>query len=622
MKRRMSIYTLGALWLVSSVAYAQGFTNVTDESGLTALREQRAADWWVSGLHLVDLDTDGVLDVFLSSHGSYGALAALGDGTGHFTPVADGYPSSEIHIPYDFDEDGRLDLSMTYLDGGGQLWLNASSAGSVEFTETDITREGNTSRIQVMLDVDQDGIVDWVRSSETEDGVIVDRGDGTGHFEQGSLELPGLGNVNPMPVDLDADGDKDWVTSFGDYRYEPGMTSIYREDGELELVDVTTELGLYMDRISVQGIGDFDHDGDTDLIAIEDESFPPSVFLNDGHGALTKLDGAISGVPGQPNYPTWGLGVVTDLDNDGVADMLFAGRNYLHVLHGTGGGHFDYVNEEWGIVNTAEAAVDNGFAFGDVDGDGDLDLLGWKEIYPEQYFNLYRNDTAQRHWVRVRPVGLDGNRGAAGAKIRIYAAGSDQLLWYEEVGIYCRQVQPSYGYHFAETERHYGLGDRESVDITVEFYPSHKLVRQDGVAADQTVRIGEDGEGTIVESPSAGAGGAGGADGGNDAGAGSGGNASTNDGGVLASAGGTGSMPDDARAGSGGAPGDDLEHDAGAVPQTPDSSSGCACGVVRSSGHSASALALVMLGLAGLRQRSFKRRQSDPRRCCHRPPLQ
>ena len=85
--------------------------------------------------------------------------------------------------------------------------------------------------------------------------------------------------------------------------------------------------------------------------------------------------------------------------------------------------------------------------------------------------------------MRVRPVGLDGNRGAAGAKIRIYAAGTDELLWYEEVGIYCRQVQPGYGYHFAETERHFGLGDRESVDVTVEFYPSHKLVRQDGVSA-------------------------------------------------------------------------------------------------------------------------------------------
>ncbi len=50
----------------------------------------------MSGLHLVDLDGDGHLDVVLSSHGSYGALAALGDGTGAFTQAEGDYPTSEI----------------------------------------------------------------------------------------------------------------------------------------------------------------------------------------------------------------------------------------------------------------------------------------------------------------------------------------------------------------------------------------------------------------------------------------------------------------------------------------------------------------------------------------------
>ncbi|HMI90316.1 MAG TPA: CRTAC1 family protein, partial [Polyangiales bacterium] len=551
--RRMASGAALLLGCWASVGSAQGFTNVSAASGLDALRAEREADWWVSGLHFVDLDGDGALDVFLSSHGSSGALAALGDGMGHFTPVADGYPKSEIHIAYDVDEDGLVDLSMTHLDGGGRFWLNESSAGSLEFMATEVTREGNSSRVQVMLDVDQDGKVDWVRASESEDGVMVDLGDGHGQFAQAELELPGLANVNPIPVDLDGDGDKDWVTSWGDYRYEPGMANIYRENGRLELEDVTAQVGLYSDRLAIQGVGDFDQDGDVDLIAIEDESFPPSVFLNDGHGAFSQLDDAISGVPGSPGYPTWGLGVVTDLDNDGTADMLFGGRNYLHVLRGQGGGRFEYMNTAWGIVNTAEAAVDNGFAFGDIDGDGDLDLLGWKEIYPERYFNLYRNDAAPRHWVRVRPVGLAGNRGAAGAKIRIYAAGTDELLWYEDVGIYCRQVQPGYGYHLAETERHFGLGDRESVDITVEFYPSHKLVRRDDVPANQTVRIGEDGAGVIVPpSPSANAGaggGAGAADGGRSGGGGRSGASGGGAGGALAAGSGAAGAP---RAGTSG----------------------------------------------------------------------
>src|SRR5262249_54064635 len=159
------------------------------------------------------------------------------------------------------------------------------------------------------------------------------------------------------------------------------------------------------------------------------------------------------------------------------------------------------------IKNFAEASVDSGFAFGDIDQDGDLDLLSWKQTDPTRLFTLYRNDLPKKHWVAVRPVGLAGNHGAAGAKIRVYAAGTTDLLWYDEVGIYCRQAQPSYGYHWPDTERHFGLGDRTSVDVTVEFYPSHKLVRKDGVAADTTVRIGEDGAGTVVTYPPPGSGG-------------------------------------------------------------------------------------------------------------------
>ncbi len=589
-----ALSTLLSLGGLEGSALAQGFSDITEPSGLATLRNVRAADWWLSGLHLVDLDGDGKLDVFLSSHGSYGSLAALGDGTGKFVQATGDYPTSEIHIPYDVDENGLLDLSMTHVDGGGKWWKNASSPGSVAFTGTDVERDGNTSRIQVVLDVNQDGNVDWIRASETEDGVIVDYGDGHGAFEQGAASFPGLGNVNPIAVDIDGDGDKDWITSWGDYRYEPGQTNLYREDGKLELTDITEQSGLYIDELALQGVGDFDHDGDPDFIAIEHEAFPPSIFLNDGTGHFFRLDGAITGVKGAPNYPTWGLGVVTDLDNDGIADLLFDGRNYLHVLRGTGGGKFEYMNDSWGIANTAEASVDNGFAFGDVDEDGDLDVLGWREIYPDRYFSLYRNDLPAKHWLRVRPIGLPGNHGATGAKIRVYAAGTEQLLWYEEVGVYCRQVQPGYGYHFAETERHFGLGERTQVDVTVEFYPSHKLVRQDGVDADTTLRLGEDGAGEIVM-PHAGSGGQSSSAGAGSAGAATGGAPGTG-GAATGEAAAAGSTVVGAGAGNALTPG-----------ATPASDGGCACSLPRTQRHGAGGTALASL-LALLLGRRRQRR--------------
>src|SRR5262249_46613658 len=144
-----------------------------------------------------------------------------------------------------------------------------------------------------------------------------------------------------------------------------GATRLYRNDGGGTFTDVTTAAGLYQAGMAVLGVGDFDNDGDTDLLALEHRAFPHSIYLNDGQGHFTKRAGAVTGSPsGSAEYASWGLAAMTDLDNDGIPDLLVDGRNYLHVLRGTGGGSFSYANQTWGgIVNIAEASVDNGFAF-------------------------------------------------------------------------------------------------------------------------------------------------------------------------------------------------------------------------------------------------------------------
>src|SRR5204862_6324443 len=136
---------------------------------------------------------------------------------------------------------------------------------------------------------------------------------------------------------------------------------------------------------------------------------------------------------------------------------------YFHVLRGTGGGHFAYQNDAWGgITHTAEASVDSGFAFGDIDADGDLDLIGYTEGDPNRQIELYRNDLPARNWLNVRPVGAPGNLSGISSKVRIYEANTEHLLWYEEVLAYSKQAQQNY-YAFDELERHYGLDDRETV---------------------------------------------------------------------------------------------------------------------------------------------------------------
>src|SRR5437867_92116 len=139
----LSTWTQGVAWA------APGFTVVTAESGVQALRDGKPSDWWMSGLTFVDLDHDGDLDLFIADHHGEG-LAALNDGKGKFTAAGGKYPTSEVHLCLDVDEDGKVDMDMTYSDGGAKWWFNETTPKSSMLSFRDAgavdTRDGNESR--------------------------------------------------------------------------------------------------------------------------------------------------------------------------------------------------------------------------------------------------------------------------------------------------------------------------------------------------------------------------------------------------------------------------------------------------------------------------------------------
>jgi hypothetical protein len=471
------------------------FRNITQECGLAAIVNDKYAatpKWWLAGLHLVDLDGDGHLDFFMSAHGG-GAVAALNDGKGNFKLAPGDYPPTEIHLAHDIDEDGTLDLAMTFQDGGGQWWLNRSKPGMLRFEPTKMERGTNTARRQALIDLNRDGKVDWLRG--TPQAIIAEYGDGQGRFTDKSFTLPtgntGRGESLCLPIDFDGDGQIDLISEWGHYTDPKGSSRLFRNDGAMKFADVTRQAGLPEKDCSIKGVGDVNQDGYPDLICLVDKQ-QFEIYLNDGKGRFTRSEGALQGIKGGAAYASWGVAIVTDFDNDGVPDILINGKNFLKVLRGTGDGKFAYMNDAWGIKDYAFSSVDDGLCFGDLDGDGDLDIVGYVPGGGDRRtFIVYRNDLPKRNWLKVRPVGLPGNRGAAGAKIRLTEPGTGKLLWYEQVAIYDSQMAHSC-YSFTQTERHFGLGQRETVDVSIEFYPSGKKVTRSGVKADTTLVVREE----------------------------------------------------------------------------------------------------------------------------------
>ncbi len=491
----ISALVLTLSFAIQQVALAKQdppFTNITKDSGIARLVHAHYASyptWWLSGLHLVDLDGDGDLDLFLSAHGKGEALAALNDGSGNFAKASGKYPDSEIHLCYDSDEDGKLDLTMTYQDGGGQWWRNRSKSGELLFEPTGITRGTNTARRQAMIDMNRDGSVDWLRGTDSD--IQFDFGDGKGLFSEGRHKLPvtrGRDEILCLPQDIDGDGDIDLLAEWGHYSAPDGNCRVYRNDGAMTFTDITAGAGLSGTGTAIKGVGDVDHDGDPDLICLERKQF--EIYLNDGNGRFVKKEKPIEDVGKGASSASWGMAVATDFDNDGTADILVNGRYFLKVLRGTGGGSFECVNSRWGIADVSASSIDDGLCFGDIDADGDLDIVGYTSIDGQRRFAVYRNDLPTRNWLRIRPIGSPGNRGAAGAKINIYAQGERRRLWYEQVAIYDSQAAASY-YALPLTERHFGLGNRDTVDVKVEFYPSGRVVWKRNVNANKAVKITE-----------------------------------------------------------------------------------------------------------------------------------
>jgi hypothetical protein len=226
--------------------------------------------------------------------------------------------------------------------------------------------------------------------------------------------------------------------------------------------------------------GDFDDDGDEDLFVTELTSEGSNLFVNDGSGVFDDRS-APSGL-GAASVPFTGFGTAWfDFDNDGRLDLLSVNGTVqiiealrqakdplpLHqrklLFQNLGGGRFEEVSGRAGAA-FALSEVGRGAAFGDVDNDGDTDVLIGNNNGPTR---LLINQAADgRHWIGLRLIGAAG-RDMLGSRIEVTQKGGSRR-W--------RRARSDGSYASANDPRVLvGLGESaEAVDVRVT-WPNGKV---------------------------------------------------------------------------------------------------------------------------------------------------
>ncbi|MGI4823727.1 MAG: FG-GAP-like repeat-containing protein [Janthinobacterium lividum] len=358
--------------------YVFQFTTATNpSSGTFEGGSQVAVGSNPNSVVAADVDGDGDLDLLTDNTDRNSVGVYVNNGRGAFSSgseVAVGTRPDALVVG-DVDGDGDLDLLSANNSGTVSLRINNGQGSFGGGQEIPV---GQTPYDLSLGDVDGDGDLDLLVANFSSSTVSVRRNDGKGSFG-GSQEVPvGSGPTAIKVGDVDNDGDLDLLTAeYGSNRVFSGggnTVSVRLNDGQGNFSSgqqVTVGTGPY-----TLAVGDIDGDGDLDLLTANTgrtigifTGTTVSVRLNNGGGEFSGSQEVIVGTGPQDL-------VLGDIDGDSDLDLLVANQRpvsgssaVVSVRLNDGHGQFS------GTQEVEAGAAPNALAVGDVDGDGDLDLL-------------------------------------------------------------------------------------------------------------------------------------------------------------------------------------------------------------------------------------------------------
>jgi hypothetical protein len=464
----------------------RGFADVTEKAGL-------ARSGWGTGVCAGDVDNDGNLDLYLTYWGPNVLYRNRGNGAFEDVTARSGTagPAKEWSSGctfLDYDRDGNLDLFVTSYQAFDLATASPPGKGA---------------------NCEWKGLPVFCGPRGLPYGSVTlyrNRGDLT--FEpvtasSGVAAVKGFYAFTPVAADFNGD---DWTDIYIACDSTPSI--LFRNNRDGTFTDIGAEAGVAFSEHGFEqggmgvGVGDFDNDGRLDIVKTNFAGDYPNLFRNTGNGIFEDVV-LRAGLAVNPQYVGWGV-AFADLDNDGLVDILQVNghvypeldsgarktqesyRNPRLVYRSLGEGRFEDVSEQAGPGVLARRSS-RGAAFGDVDNDGDIDVL---VMNMGETPSLLRNDLpaspASGHWIELRLEGVKSNRSAIGAVVSIAAGGQSQTKPVLSQSSYVSQN---------DLRLHFGLGRATRIDRMMVRWPSGRVEEFPGVPADAFLSLVE-GSGT------------------------------------------------------------------------------------------------------------------------------
>jgi hypothetical protein len=427
------------------------FTDVTQGSGL-------AAPTYGMGAAVADYDNDGDPDLYLT--GLAGGVLYRND-AGRFTDVTTsagvndaGWSTSASF--FDFDRDGDLDLFVSrYIDFTVAANKKCfDSVGARDYCLPSVYR----------------AVPDRLYRNEGQ-GRFTDVTERAGLLK---ADGPGLGTA---AADYDGDGWPDlYVANDG----APNQLWINKRNGSFEDVGLLSGTAYNAEGLPEGSMGiaaaDVDGDDDTDIFVTNLPREASTLYLNQGKGLFHDATDAWG--LGLPSATRTGFGTAFfDYDNDGWLD-LFTANGAVTIVETQRGSAYPFQERNQLFRNPGQAPfqetsqqagpalalseVSRGAAFGDLDNDGDVDVLVTNNNGPVRL--LENRQASACRWLQVRFKGVSDNADGLGARVGVVRPGAP-TLW--------RRAHTDGSYLSASDSRvHFGLGHQAKLEAVLVEWPS------------------------------------------------------------------------------------------------------------------------------------------------------